>query len=263
MPKEKVQIDAEDDDVTPTASTFNYSKDMMMGCEIVQSSSDALDSLRSLPKSAILLLLTPVMAMPDNSRPHTDPFESLGRNISKRHARVRHVPYVSRLGFTDTHLVFMRQAHAIIIVTAGSTDIAVQGMKNAGLHLSTTDSVYEIEEETMSIPTALIQFGGQDIKASKVTRQEIILKATHASEEVLTWLSACYLDQTIDCNTVSSTTFRTIICFGPTTSDCSEFQRIDLMHWISHHMLIVHISISAWSYFLSRLAEMQHERSLL
>lgn len=71
----------------------------------------------------MLVLFTP--AMPPistdlKSKPQTkdpaDPFEPLGRALSARHSRVRHVPYVPKVGLTNLHLPFIRQAHAIIVV---------------------------------------------------------------------------------------------------------------------------------------------------
>lgn len=189
LAKEQIQIDVDDSDgSTPTASTFSHPiPNMLQHCELIQSSTEALDNLRTLPSRAIILLLTPVMVLPEelafSGRPQADPFEHLGRSLSKRHARIRHVPYISKIGFTNTHLAFMRQANAVIIVTIGSTHAAVQGMKDAGLHLSTTDSVYEIEEERMTVPTALIQFGGKPAKHNKETNQEVLIHAPYASEE--------------------------------------------------------------------------------
>ncbi|KAI7235293.1 hypothetical protein KC330_g4328 [Hortaea werneckii] len=82
--------------------------------------------LRDLPASAILMLFTPVMISyvpapntPPPSKLATDPFESLGKAFSKHHRRIRHVPYVPAVGFTDTHEAFLAQADAVILVSCG------------------------------------------------------------------------------------------------------------------------------------------------
>ncbi|KAI7306346.1 hypothetical protein KC326_g7869, partial [Hortaea werneckii] len=102
--------------------------------------------LRDLPASAILMLFTPVMvppgfhthaknnitkpseeiscvqapnAPPPPSKLATDPFESLGKAFAKHHRRIRHVPYVPAVGFTETHEAFLAQADAVILVSCG------------------------------------------------------------------------------------------------------------------------------------------------
>lgn len=107
--------------------------------------------LRDLPASAILILFTPVM-VPPGFHPHaanspakpseeiscvvptpnappppssklaTDPFESLGKAFAKHHHRIRHVPYVPAVGFTDTHEAFLAQADAVILVSCGGSE---------------------------------------------------------------------------------------------------------------------------------------------
>lgn len=81
-----------------------------------------LQSLQSLPDACIIVLFTPALpALTTGKKEHgsaQDPFECLGRAIERRHARVRHVPYVPGVGFTSFHLPFVRQAHAFITVIA-------------------------------------------------------------------------------------------------------------------------------------------------
>ena len=45
-----------------------------------------------------------------------DPFEAFGRALSAYHRRIRHVPYVAKVGFTPTHEAFVDQAEAVITV---------------------------------------------------------------------------------------------------------------------------------------------------
>jgi hypothetical protein len=45
-----------------------------------------------------------------------DPFEILGRSLASYHPRIRNVPYIPAVGFTDTHEAFLSQADAVIVV---------------------------------------------------------------------------------------------------------------------------------------------------
>ncbi|KAE8447374.1 hypothetical protein EG329_010788 [Mollisiaceae sp. DMI_Dod_QoI] len=78
-----------------------------------------LSHLHHLRETDVIVLLTPVV-IPISRDPTdmSDPFEPLGRSLSLRHARVRHVPYTQRNGITSTHLGFIKRAHTIIICLA-------------------------------------------------------------------------------------------------------------------------------------------------
>jgi len=98
-------------------------------------STTSVGRFKRLGPSATLLLFTPVTtpfgysapgkadakhvqaASTPKARINTDPFEMLGRAFSKFHRRIRHVPYVPRVGFTETHDLFLREADAVIVVT--------------------------------------------------------------------------------------------------------------------------------------------------
>lgn len=56
-----------------------------------------LSSIRLLQSTDVIILLTPVV-IPISQDPTdiSDPFEPLGRSLSRRHARIRHVPYTKR-----------------------------------------------------------------------------------------------------------------------------------------------------------------------
>ena len=85
-----------------------------------------LDSV--IQSSDSILLLTPVVKplnrTIEQSYP-TDPFEVLGRAISKRHPRVRHAPYTSH-GMTPTHETLIRQANAVIFTTSNGNRLDYQ-----------------------------------------------------------------------------------------------------------------------------------------
>ncbi|KAK4505423.1 hypothetical protein PRZ48_003386 [Zasmidium cellare] len=78
-------------------------------------------SLASLASSSTLLLFTPAItpagkATNKSAEKNIDPFETLGRALSRYHKRIRHVPYVPKIGFTETHDAFLSQADAVIVV---------------------------------------------------------------------------------------------------------------------------------------------------
>ncbi|KEQ99216.1 hypothetical protein AUEXF2481DRAFT_36535 [Aureobasidium subglaciale EXF-2481] len=84
----------------------------------LQSSSSSLKTLSGLPTDQLVILLTPAIPSTDGNE---DPFECLGRALSKRHARVRHVPFVAKVGLTDLHAAWIRKAGAIIVVNCDPT----------------------------------------------------------------------------------------------------------------------------------------------
>ncbi|KAI6820711.1 hypothetical protein KC340_g13111 [Hortaea werneckii] len=123
----------------PTPSTMPAEIDLKRS----RSPARNIAQLRDLSASAILMLFTPVMVPPgfhlhvENSptKPSeevspptpnassckitTDPFEVLGKAFSEHHRRIRHVPYVPAVGFTETHEAFLAQADAVILVSCG------------------------------------------------------------------------------------------------------------------------------------------------
>lgn len=84
-------------------------------------SARAMDELRNLPLRANIVLLTPVLVPAGNveaynKQPNMDPFEPFGRELSKHHAQIRHVPYPVSYGFTETHEAFINEADAVIVL---------------------------------------------------------------------------------------------------------------------------------------------------
>jgi len=79
--------------------------------------------LTGLPAASILLLLTPTV--PSGSRqpasPTFDPFEPLGKALSRSHSRTRHVPYTLSAGLTSTHMVFLKRAAAVVLVLCNTS----------------------------------------------------------------------------------------------------------------------------------------------
>ncbi|KAI1805567.1 hypothetical protein F4811DRAFT_561099 [Daldinia bambusicola] len=75
---------------------------------------------RILGDGDIVVLLTPVVphVQPDIGN-DGDPFEPLGRALATRHPWIRHVPYTSRNGLTDTHVGFIKRAKVVVFVISG------------------------------------------------------------------------------------------------------------------------------------------------
>jgi len=99
-------------DVKPTTTHINAEVHSST-VRFMRSSSSSLQTLSSLPTDQLVVLFTP--AIPSASG-HEDPFECLGRSLSKRHARVRHVPFVAKVGLTDLHAAWIRKAGAVVVV---------------------------------------------------------------------------------------------------------------------------------------------------
>lgn len=111
-------------------------RDQIDDCEVMRLSSRSIGSLRSLPPTSLVLLLTPVLApayldhstLDSNT---TDPFEAFGRELSKHHHRLRHVPYLPSIGMTDTHIAFLEQAAAVVVVICEPEDSDEQSVSIA------------------------------------------------------------------------------------------------------------------------------------
>ncbi|KAI5367992.1 hypothetical protein Slin15195_G031260 [Septoria linicola] len=122
-------------------------------------------SLATLASSGTIVLFTPVVAVKatnkTSSSSNTDPFEILGRALSRYHKRIRHVPYHPKVGFTDTHDAFCSQADAVVVVMcepaqdkAASLDDQIEFAESAN------DALKEsMGGRPLKHPVALIQCG--------------------------------------------------------------------------------------------------------
>jgi len=132
----------------------------------MRSSPQSLTALQSLPPTSLVLLLTPVItpASLDKSATNTDPFESLGHELSKQHRRLRHVPYVPRVGMTDTHTAFIEQAAAVIVVICEPNDSDPQSLEQQQYFADdvVTKQLEELsdddEDDEFKAPFVLIRF---------------------------------------------------------------------------------------------------------
>lgn len=84
---------------------------------------DSPTPLLNLPPPSVLVLLSPTVLSPLNptSAAASDPFEPLGRALSRSHARIRHVPYTVSAGLTGTHLAFLSRASAVVLVLCNAS----------------------------------------------------------------------------------------------------------------------------------------------
>lgn len=126
-------------------------------------SSHSLAVLRSLTPESLVLLLTPVLQPAKTQRSRSkygpaDPFEDFGRELSKMHRRLRHVPYVSEVGMTETHVAFIEQAAAIIVVICEPANEFAGGLE---YQRSFVNAVYAKAEhlfDATSAPFVFVRF---------------------------------------------------------------------------------------------------------
>ncbi|KAK4550482.1 hypothetical protein LTR36_000061 [Oleoguttula mirabilis] len=174
--------------------------------DATRSPSRNLAGLRNLSGTSVLLLLTPVMvpsgffnydkrvAKPSEvSKAHlektdTDPFEHLGRALGKHHQRIRHVPYVPSVGFTETHEAFLAKADGIIIVTCEPEPKACQsGTPEAVLSKQAdfAESVLTaLDDEDRRVPVAAFHFGDQQRKPDVPDIENVWVADKYTAEAV-------------------------------------------------------------------------------
>lgn len=128
-------------------------------------------SLANLASSGTIVLFTPVIipagaGKANNTTQSIDPFETLGRALSRYHKRIRHVPYVPSVGFTETHDAFLSQADCVIAVACEPT---TQKHQSLGSQIDFAENANEALKESlaavgrqMKYPLALIQCGDQE-----------------------------------------------------------------------------------------------------
>lgn len=114
--------------VTPERPAITQSEQL---CNMVRS------SLHNLSPSGTIVLFTPVItpagsgkAANKPSSSGIDPFETLGRALSRHHRRIRHVPYVPSVGFTETHDAFLTQTDIVIVLICEPSTSKHQGLGN-------------------------------------------------------------------------------------------------------------------------------------
>ncbi|KAF2209171.1 hypothetical protein CERZMDRAFT_26699, partial [Cercospora zeae-maydis SCOH1-5] len=126
-------------------------------------------SLAALASSSTIVLFTPVITPTPppskaSSTANTDPFETLGRALSRHHQRIRHVPYHPKLGFTDTHDAFVSQSDAVVVVMC---EPASNRDECLGDQLDFAENAHAALQESrrgkpLKLPVTLIQCGISD-----------------------------------------------------------------------------------------------------
>ncbi|KAL8943929.1 MAG: hypothetical protein Q9216_000741 [Gyalolechia sp. 2 TL-2023] len=76
--------------------------------------------LRDLARTSMLVLLTPTVPQ-RNAHSPSDPFEPLGRALSRAFPRLRHVPYTLSAGLVNTHVTFLQRATAVVFVLCNTS----------------------------------------------------------------------------------------------------------------------------------------------
>lgn len=93
--------------------------------------------LRDLPRTSILVLLTPTVPRRNANSP-SDPFEPLGRALSRSFPRLRHVPYTLSAGLTDIHVTFLQRATAVVFVLCNTSSAMIESQDEIVRSLQST-----------------------------------------------------------------------------------------------------------------------------
>lgn len=93
--------------------------------------------LLGLPRTSILVLLTPTVPRRNPNSP-SDPFEPLGRALSRSFPRLRHVPYTLSAGLTDVHRPFLQRATAVVFVLCNTSSAMIESQDEVVRALQST-----------------------------------------------------------------------------------------------------------------------------
>ena len=163
-------------------------------CRVMRSTSRSFTALQSLPSTSLLLLLTPVITPVKSATKSssTDPFEILGRELSKQHHRLRHVPYVPAVGMTETHAAFIEQAAAVIVVMCepdgpeGGQSLKQQRSFADDVVIKQLEDLSDEEDDEAKAPFVLIRFDSKTDGRTKDDYKNVLhapaLSATSSKE---------------------------------------------------------------------------------
>ena len=126
-----------------------------------------MNALRDMPHAGIVLLFTPVLTPAGSEKAaiggdFVDPFESLGRALSQQHKRIRHVPYVPKIGFTEIHETFVSQADAVFIVICEPDRAKNQSVGNQIEFAESALDALEGKEASAAGSLVLVQCGSDE-----------------------------------------------------------------------------------------------------
>ena len=157
--------------IISSPSPATRSADVPATCKVVRSSEESLAILRNLPSTSTVLLFTPVLLPAGRGKAITeslpvDPFEIFGRILSSYHKRIRHVPYVAKVGFTETHAAFVSQADVVItlICEPEADGFKHQSVSNQMDFAEAALDTVEGKEASASDEFVLVQFGADQFR---------------------------------------------------------------------------------------------------
>ncbi|KAI4207368.1 MAG: hypothetical protein LQ346_000618 [Caloplaca aetnensis] len=81
--------------------------------------------LVGIARTSIVVLLTPTVPRRKPDSP-SDPFEPLGRALSRSFPRIRHVPYTLSAGLTEVYLPFLQRATAVVFVLCNTSSAMIE-----------------------------------------------------------------------------------------------------------------------------------------
>lgn len=157
-----------------------------LSIRFLRSSEWSLNAIRTLrtDKESLIVLFTPVVppvegtasSGPDDT---SDPFESMVVALSKHHPRIRHVPFVPKVGLTETHLAWIRRADAIVTVnceiTASDGLSPDQSVKNqASFATAVADAMHTMRADSDEV-SLTCAYCGQDQPAMLSDYENMLL----------------------------------------------------------------------------------------
>ena len=169
---------------TPEASAASLSS-MSSSCKFKRRSSQSLAALRGLRKEDLIVLFTPVLVPAKSgksaaSKAPADPFEPLGRAISEHHKRVRHVPYVPKIGLTDIHAAFVRHAAVVVVVACEPAFASQESLKHQATFARSIIELRDDLPEPERTVFYLVRFGNSASPADPAG-YETIVQSNHYS----------------------------------------------------------------------------------
>ncbi|CAD0092985.1 unnamed protein product [Aureobasidium vineae] len=171
-------------DIKPSP-TYTNTEVNSSSVRFMRSSSSSLQTLNLLPTDQLIVLFTPAIPSADG---HEDPFECLGRSLSKWHARIRHVPFVAKVGLTDLHAAWIRKAGAIVVVNCDPTLL--------------------IDTKTNSNMPCQTKFASQVVEVLHNTRggSQVPLSSVYISTSVASPSDTSSFDNVVVCSSYSAAT---------------------------------------------------------
>lgn len=159
----RIKIAGQPSNLPQSASVAPESRPINSGSEDCQMVRSSAQSLANLASSSTLLLFTPAVTPAGKATNKTgeniDPFEPLGRALSRYHRRIRHVPYVPKIGFTETHDAFLSQADAVIVVICEPEQAKHECVGNQGDFADATHEALDNASFGGQFPLVLIRCG--------------------------------------------------------------------------------------------------------